>query len=641
MNKIASVRACFPVDVDLTLPPYGLSPDGSDDCSPLLQAAIDDLAAKGGGTLLLPRGDYLMRSGVVVRPFVTLTGEGDATVILAAQESTDKPLPALFEVCGSAGVTSLSIFYPGQNVDAVKPFPFIFNVSGGMLQTIADITVYNGYNGISACISGMAAHEMMTVENFRGTFLNCAAMAYNQSDVGTWKNVCVSPDIWADAPKRFSPPDRERLRAITRERCTALILGDLEWTEFCSLKITGCKTAVNIVKGKRIEFAGSMYDMDISDCENGIIVDALDTRWGMAVANCRIDCPTAIDNRTVGLVLLTGASIKGRVINARPECVGESFSYPVTERNNIHSETDIYTLDAKEGEISGALQRLADSIDGGIIYIKAGVYRLDRPVWIGKNTELRGSSPVGQRGQGGTREGGTVILTAYGMDCPDPDISTALVNLAGENAGISGIRFICDRNTPYEIKPMPYIIRGFAAGVYAINCAAAAAWNGIDFRGCDRHYIKRFVSCCYMHAITAGCCEDGFIEGCLQNGTVIARNALQPANWMPESEAFPVLFDGFTRQKTVYLTLSGAHRETVLNTFAYGVRTLVKSVGSEDTTLINVGADNIGIDAPYIEASGGSMRGFNLMRYNGRWTELDRCAARLYNKLAIGDATKK
>lgn len=52
-----------------------------------------------------------------------------------------------------------------------------------MLSTVKNVTVLNGYRDIGACCLnpnvGGGAHEQLTVENFKGTFLYCGTEVYN------------------------------------------------------------------------------------------------------------------------------------------------------------------------------------------------------------------------------------------------------------------------------------------------------------------------------------------------------------------------------------------------------------------------------------------------------------------------------
>ena len=66
---------------------------------------------------------------------------------------------------------------------------------------------------------------------------------------------------------------------------------------------------MQITYGKRIQFAGSMFDVSITDCSLGIDVVELDARWGMVIANSVIE--GGINNATDGLIKLCGVTVSG------------------------------------------------------------------------------------------------------------------------------------------------------------------------------------------------------------------------------------------------------------------------------------------------------------------------------------------
>jgi hypothetical protein len=118
-------------------------------------------------------------------------------------------------------------------------------------------------------------------------------------------------------------------------------------------------------------------------------------------------------------------------------------------------------------------------------------------ITVPAGVELRGVSSVPTRDQSGESKG-TIILAYYGLNAPNPDTDTAMVTLSS-NAGVRGIRFVYPENTCVRpeamgtVQPCSYAIRGIGEGVYAVNVAIAAAYNGIDFRNCNNHYIKKLV----------------------------------------------------------------------------------------------------------------------------------------------------
>jgi hypothetical protein len=296
--------------------------------------------------------------------------------------------------------------------------------------------------------------------------------------------------------------------------------------------------------------------------------------------------------------------------------------------------------------VSVGLQQLLDAagLTGGVVYLPAGKYRLERPITVPAGVELRGSSSVPVRDLGGSSKG-TIFLAHYGLNTPDPQNDTALVTLAG-NAGVRGLRFIYPENSPVRpgafgtVQTGAYTVRGTGSGVWAVNVSIVAAYNGIDFRGCDNHFIKKLVSCCYNNAILVGNCDGGRIEGCLQNGNVITRNGLDLPHWPNEGEhLFPYVFNAITRPGTDYIIAANADNQTVFNTFAYGVKTLINNTGSEGLIAFNIGADNIG--GPMIITQGGRVTIINMMRYNGTSFTNNGTQLEIYNRLTIGDRTEK
>ena len=650
-------------DVVATNSAYGADSTGAKDSTQAIQKALNDCRATGGGTVWLPAGKYKITSSITIPSFVTLRGDWQdpdagneyGTIVLAQINSSDTAGPALFNIGGSAGVMGLTVYYPDQDINNVKPYPFTFYVSGQvpggyMLQSIVNCTVINGYRGIGACLNKDKGelHEMMTVDTLKGTFLSSGAEAYNQADVGTWKNVTIDNQYWANAGAGLKKADRAKLDTYTRANATGLILGDLEWTQFTNLKISGCKTGIRIVKGKRIEFAGSLFDVTVENCDTGLLVDEIDTRWGMVVSKGRISGSVhSVVNNTGGVVKLAGVTLSGGTVGGNIIQEPASLSSVTLDysREPIKPKAKLYTVNAdKTGkkDVSDVLQQALDSAGkagGGVVYLPAGKYLLQQAITVPADVELRGASSVAQREQVGLSYG-TLLFAEYGENTM-PDTSTALITLNGKNAGVRGIRIFYTKNNFLNgVKKYGYAIRGRSAGVYTINVTLTAAYNGVDFRSCDGHIIDKLVGCAYNNMIIAGG-VGGYIEGCLQNGTAIYRNGLSLSGWpTTESTIFQQLFDPITRVNTEYLRLSGAENQTVMNIFAYGVKNLLVSENSTGVRVVNIGADNIGGSTPLLRTSGGSLIGVNILRYNGISFTNNGTALKLYNRLTINDKTE-
>jgi len=231
-------------------------------------------------------------------------------------------------------------------------------------------------------------------------------------------------------------------------------------------------------------------------------------------------------------------------------------------------------------------------------------------------------------------------LSYYGDDADARPEDQALITLAGEYAGINGIRITYPENGPYDASlNTAYTVRGTAKGVYLVNSMIAASSHGVDFSGCDDHFIKKVSTCCYENTFLVGG-RNGMISGCLQNGTVLCRtNVKLLQNWLREGDVFRDLFDPITRRYNRYIIADGADGETIFNTFVYGCANML--VCRDASVLaINIGSDNIGDTQPQLVLESGEMTVVNSMRYNGISFSHEAGRAALYNRITIWDKTE-
>ncbi len=654
-------------DIIPTQDGYIVRGDGAVDCTAGIQKALDHCEAAGGGTVYLPAGEYMITGSLNIPARVALVGDwndpdtlqGDnyGTVILANVPSKDTNEGGLFNLGGSGGVVGLTVYYPNQSLTAVKPYPAVFYTDGRggsyMLSTIKNCTVINGYRGIGACCHTVNsnAHEQLTVENLKGTFLYTAAEVYNQADVGTWENVVVSGRYWANAKGRWMRSvDQNDVNTYTAANTVGMMLGDLEWTEFSGLTIEHCNIGLKIVKGQRIQFAGSLYNISITDCSTGILVQDLDPRWGMLIANSVVD--NGVQNGTKGLVKMVNVTATGKsssgMVEFNQESLIETIALPKVTIRKPQSHLTVANL-AKDGttDVSAALQGLLNDMpsSGGIVYLPAGAYRLDQPISVPAGVQLRGNAAVATRGFDGNDKG-TIILSYYGDDLDedqDPLTEKALITLNGDNAGLYGIRITYAKNGPHNKNlKTTYAVRGNGKGVYVENVAITAAGYGIDFRKCDNHVIKRVMACCYYNTFLVGG-NNGVITGCLQNGTMIDRCG-DPGlkNWLTDNDdIFTQLFDPILRENSKYIIVEKGKNQTIYNTFVYGCHTMITINGAEELLAVNVGSDNLGISGSQFDMKSGSATVINAMRYNGRSYRNSGGKLGLYNRLAIDYKAEK
>ena len=659
-------------DIIATKAPYCADDTGREDSTAVIQRAIDDCARSGGGTVFLPAGRYLVTGNIYIRPFVTLRGDWQdpdegtdyGTVIVARPESTDEKTPALFDVGGSAGAVGLTVWYPEQSIENVKPYPYTFYVNGKrdyMLHTLKDITLLNSYRGIglcSLCEDGVyQCHEMTTLENIRGTCLMEGLNSYNSADVDVYKTVYFENRYWTGAGEAYNSPDCGALREYTRKNASGFVLGDLEWPEISDVRISDCRYGIHLKKGIRVQFNGSFYKLDIRRCDHAFCAEkdsvwSRGANWGVSVAESVLEgSKSAVCYNGSAVFQLHNVKLCGCMLVRNPQITtGAHISVPV-DKTYQKPASLLYIVEADRTGRTDASPGVQDALDaaagtGGVVYLPGGVYRFDGPVSVPPGVELRGSSSVGTRDQSG-ESNGTLILSFYGYDESD----SPLVTLAGDGAGVNGVRFDYPGSAPEKDRDVRFAltpcIKAAADGSYVVNSFVNLASVGVRCENCENVFIKRLVGTSYRSMISMDNCENVWIEATLQNGNTVTRNGYSSLGIpelqgrLNERDIFEVLFDPILKQTSTYLDFSDCGGVTVFQTFIYGTK---HYMSERDSTvlLVNVGCDGNNGQEPALLLDGGRVTLLNSMRMEGRMYRIEnRTDYRSYNSMLITGGCKE
>lgn len=637
------VETVYPTD-DIVIADIIINADssGETDATAVIQQAVDECAANGGGTVWLPAGKYRVTGNIYIRQFVTLMGdyqdpdEGTdyGTIIIADVESTDAMNPALFTVGASAGAVGLTVWYPEQSIDNIKPYPFTFYVVGNgdyMLQTIKNCTLINSYRGIGAsaeCENGIyECHEMLTVENVKGTCLYQGLNAHNSADVDTVKTLYISNEYWCKAGEEYNAPERQQLDDYTRKNGYGLIIGDLEWPQFADVRISDRLYGMLVKEGIRYTFSGEFTDLYITDCDYGVYIPEGNIirrgySWGTGISNGVIEgSKYAVYDPGENAMVLTNVETEGKVKGKNIRVYNADTSVYTPDYKHTHAKPAevLYVVSADKTGKTDASTAVQNKLDeaaetGGVVYLPAGIYRFENPITVPAGVEFRGSSSVATRCQSGNSSG-TLILSYYGYDTT----SSPLITLGGNSAGISGIRVDYPLNNPVDdsgnyMKTSPVIYSEYD-DIYVINCCLTLASCGIKLQNSDGAFIKKVIGCCYESMFDLSCCNDAFIEGCLQNGNTLPRNGYEKLGIprFTENNVFDFVFIPITRVYTDYIKLNSCDDVTVFNTFIYGGKSFLNSVDS-NAVFVNVGHDGSSKTEPALIMSGGEITFLNSMR---------------------------
>ncbi len=645
-------------DIIATESPYNADPTGQTDSTDAINRALADCRAAGGGTVWLPAGTYTISSTVNIPEFTVLRGDwndpdkmkpGDdyGTLIRACVPVADDVSSSVFHIAGGAGgAYGLTVWYPEQSLQDVKPYYYTFyNRGGNMLASVTNCTVLNGYRGIGVSVGANAnTHEMFTVDGFRGTFLSEGFFGRDSADVGTFQDISISPDYWVAAGEAFGAPAKDDLTRYTKENAIGMIFGGLEWAQLVDVRVQSCRYGIQTVRDQRVNFSGNFFHVYLTDCEVGLKADVLYdwAAWGIVAADCRFEgSRLGLENRSAGYVKLCSVEIVGGI--------GGSGKYTIEEEGDLSAYTVnssvsyfkpnpiLYVANIAAGpdmDVSDLLQRYLDAAGqtGGIVYLPAGHYRIDRPLTVPAGVELRGSSCVPTRDQYSTSAGTMIYSYRTSLIEKTNDFKQigsdndqiALITLRGDHAGLSGLRILFPGNTSDKAFRTDYAVRGLANGHFIVNCAIVAASHGVDFGQCNDYFIQKLITGTWDTGMRLGG-KGGHVEGCLQNGTTVCRNGLDAAHKpFGEHELFEKFF-GHTKANLFYIVIVNAEDLTLHNTFAFGALTHFKMDQSKNILAINFGSDGMGTGAMQLRANASSGVFFNALQSGGqRMNRLDK-----------------
>jgi len=178
------------------------------------------------------------------------------------------------------GVTNLSIWYPEQDINDVKPYPWTLFQPSGDCATIEHVTLVNAYNGFYS-----APSELHYVLNSYITALSTGLEVHVCTDIGRIENVKIDPKYWANSGLRGSP-SLAKVTAYTKANATGFNMHRSDWEYVSNFYVTGYKTGMWV--GREPGFSDSpnaqFYEMHIKNCDTGIYVQAVNP-YGLLFSN--------------------------------------------------------------------------------------------------------------------------------------------------------------------------------------------------------------------------------------------------------------------------------------------------------------------------------------------------------------------
>lgn len=327
-------------DFVVTDPKFGAKAQPGFDNRPAFQAAVDAAYNNGGGVVYIPAGNYEFRStqtgtkNVRVRqdtsqiikdynyqhvlnlpPSVQLRGDwadpelnkgkvlgtilevrvgknapnyngtveswwNDSQAGGALRTTYTSIADRFINMNPGTGVTNLSIWYPEQDINEVKPYPWTLFQPNGDCVTMENVTLVNSYNGFYS-----APSELHYILNSYMTALSTGIEVHVCTDIGRIEKVKINPKYWANSGLPGSP-SLAKVAAYTKANGTGFNMHRSDWEYVSNLYVSDYKIGMWV--GREPGFQDTpnaqFFGIDIKNCDTGIYIQAVNP-YGLLISN--------------------------------------------------------------------------------------------------------------------------------------------------------------------------------------------------------------------------------------------------------------------------------------------------------------------------------------------------------------------
>ncbi len=517
-----------------------------------------------------------------------------------------------------------------------------------ILFTMKNITLINSVRGIGESISESNVSEMVEVDNVKGTVLYKGLVLHNSSDVGTINNMTLKPDYWVNANLNYlntssnKPNSSELVSFIKKISGIGLYISDVEMYQYANITISGYKYGIYIPgsydeqhyglnNSRDAMGSGLMYNLNILNCEEGIHAGDIHAGknnerhsyvhlfLGYQISHSYIEgsaysifYDSGTDDGIKGVFKLKDVRLNGSTHGyiIYNNDLSDEYSDLQEGVNNLSSQislgniylsrktkttgNNIISLDSNsnQDDIQYALNKVG-VLGGGVVYLKPGIYQINKQIIVPENVLLRGSSSVLNRYAGKPGQSGH-LGTVININPNDIGINyTSTIELAGNNAGVSGIVFIYEENnnllqgdSPNYVVSAPTIGSHNTEHVYITNVTISGAAHGIGMDHCKYFTISNVATTSFESFINIVNSEAGLIKNTLGNSTVLSLN-----NLYNFSEGYFRNLIDVTHNRLFYIRITNSKNIESLNNFVYGSRTYML-ISNSSGYFINNGNDS-------------------------------------------------
>ena len=581
-----------------------------------LQAALDEVGRKGGGTVFLHRGNYTITQPINVPVGVTLRGDcafpsiaGKSTVIRIRAGRGDEDGTAAFTLNPGAGVMGLVFFYPDQTLADPQPYPWTVRTAihppvANDNQTVDSCVFVNSWKAISI---GPEWNELHTIRKTNICALKTGLAIDSVTDIGRVIDTTISPLpwLWFGKQAKGAPTPDALAGWLLSHETTGVDFGRSDWEFMRGVDVRNYKTGIRFRKGvnglSNAVLAGSAFQMCETALElvelNDVGLAVYDTSFNGRVKNVSY----APDFKSV--VQFYNCAFKGApetsgrhvIVRGKPPArrVGGILKarQPPCPKAKAFFDVKDYGASSRAEDNTAAFQKALDAAKaGGTVYVPAGRYRFRGNLRVPSGVELRGCTDVPHH----TCSGGSVLMPYQGRN---EEGGTPFISLEAKS-GLRGLAFWYPEQTTINPSPYPWTVRSLGVGCWIRDVNIGNGWQGVDFatHPSDGHFITYLSGCCWRKALFVGKAKTGYVEDLQFNPhyslrrahrTPVAQNPPPPEGQPPAAgwEA------GYLRDHLEGFVFRDCAGETIVGTFLYAAKDGIAFYGQNHVKLYIHGTD--------------------------------------------------
>jgi len=282
MSVGALAQEVRPVMSPVDVRSFGAKGDRQTDDTAAFQRALDAAAAASGGVVEAGVGAYLIKGHLDIPDNVTLNGvwttptawsQYKGTTLLAVEGEGSEEGPPFISLGANSVLKGLTIFYPNQKPDAIKPYPWCIAGRGGDNSSIVDCLIVNPYLGVDFGTRPSGRHY---IRNLYGQPLRKGIFVDKCYDIGRIENVHFWP-FW-------NGDDKTGAVKFNHEQGEAFIFGRTDWEYVFDTFMWGYKIGYRFIQTEAGATNGNFLGIGADANETCVLVEASQP-YGILITN--------------------------------------------------------------------------------------------------------------------------------------------------------------------------------------------------------------------------------------------------------------------------------------------------------------------------------------------------------------------